>query len=82
MIVAFQYPHKIGSVCLTPCGQCDEKPGELGYMIGIHGEVEPPAMLILRTATYSEYLEYRAECGSELPPVPEGSAYFYEISAD
>ncbi len=82
-VFVFDMPHKIGSVCLPPCPQCGETPGNLGDISDMDANItqEIPALAILREATREEYFAFCAERGSGRGrPKPEG--FYYVVTMD
>lgn len=87
MIFAFSYPHKIGSVCLRPCKQCNEREGVYGLTFASEIDTpvaDPPAMKILRKSTEEEWRTWCIEVGGVRfeDTVVTGKMWFYEVSAD
>ncbi len=83
LIICFDHPHRVGSICIQPCEQCRESPDDLGgFHLTEYTAVPVQPMQILGEAPYAEYLAQLKESGTTLPPAPRGSGYFYYVSVD
>lgn len=81
IIIAFEHPHEVGSVCCPPCQQCGEFEGYLGHMMGDDGSAVPiPAMKIVRQADYHEWLECAKRNNAK--HLHNYLTYFYEVQMD
>lgn len=85
MIINFDEPHKIGTVCRWPCPQCGESAdipineSTLTWDSTVSLSPAQP-LLILREATRDEYLAQCQTLAPGLRPAPNG--YNYEVSTD
>lgn len=82
MIINFDLPHKIGTVCRWPCAQCGEDallhtPEQSSLTIG-NERVPLQPLFIVREATREEWI--RQSRGTVNPP-PMGG-YNYEVLTD
>ncbi len=83
LIIAFDHPHRIGTICCPPCRQCGEEEGRLGDFYLTEGDPIPSQpMLILGLADYSDYVNQCKESKTPLPILPRGSGWFYYVSVD
>ncbi len=84
LVIAFDHPHRIGSVCLPPCKQCGESPGNTGDICGADAmpiTEDIPALAILREATRAEYEAFCDETGAVKPYAPL-DCFYYIVTAD
>ncbi len=83
MIMSFDMPHTVGSICAPPCKQCGEFGTEVGYVTqedpSIH--LPPQPMYILRKATYQEWRDWCIQTGAK-GTFGDQYEYYYEVSTD
>ena len=87
MIIGFDRPHAIGSVCRFPCPQCGETPSLPGKMWAADPDhpVDPPPMLIIREATREEHRRFVIENTPDYYEIRQAAkdfGFFYKVSTD
>ncbi len=79
LIINFEFPHEIGSICVPPCRQCRDTEDNPGVLI-LEKSTELIPMKILGVAPYSEYVRQCREFNGR--PVRESVGYNYYVSVD
>lgn len=85
LVLSFEKPHRIGSVCRHPCAQCDPS-GTAPFLgtWGVNGETLPPQpLLIVAEATKEDWVRsIRSAGGTPVLAPQQANDRFYFVTTD
>lgn len=84
MIIAFDKPHPIGSICRYPCRHCGDREGASSELTDGHGSVDvrSVAMLIVREVSRQDWRDFCVSMGATRSGEPPPYGRFYEVQTD